>query len=169
MRIFTSRYNNRALTGMLGRVVPVCISVGVPRWNLPFDLRFHLEVLKPHRLLLKEQNQEKYRESYVRKLEAAGMEAIGKSIEQVSAAAGGRDPVLLCFENVAGGEWCHRRMFAEWWVDRIGEPVDELELMTPEEIAAAFDGEAMPAAPISMLTPLSGKPSKRDPRQMGLL
>ena len=35
--------------------------------------------------------------------------------------------VLLCFEDLSKpGEWCHRRIFADWWKDITGDHVREL-------------------------------------------
>jgi hypothetical protein len=35
---------------------------------------------------------------------------------------------LLCFEDLTKpGLWCHRRPFANWWLENTGEVVPELE------------------------------------------
>ncbi len=39
----------------------------------------------------------------------------------------GVEPVLLCWEKLrTPGEWCHRRMVAEWFCEKLGATVDEL-------------------------------------------
>jgi hypothetical protein len=41
--------------------------------------------------------------------------------------AGEAAPVLMCWETLLRpGEWCHRRLVAEWFRDRLGYVVDEL-------------------------------------------
>jgi hypothetical protein len=39
--------------------------------------------------------------------------------------AGGRVPVLCCFERQHTGKWCHRALAAEWLCEALGEPVPE--------------------------------------------
>ncbi len=41
--------------------------------------------------------------------------------------AGGAEPVLLCWEKDPSkpDEWCHRRMVAEWFKDKLGVDVPE--------------------------------------------
>ena len=42
--------------------------------------------------------------------------------------AGGREPVLLCFERpplVVPDNWCHRRMVADWFERELGDVVEE--------------------------------------------
>ena len=45
--------------------------------------------------------------------------------------AAGVDPVLLCWEkppfDITGDNWCHRRMVAEWFCNRLGVDVPEYE------------------------------------------
>ena len=42
--------------------------------------------------------------------------------------AGGAEPVLLCWEQLKmPGEFCHRRLVAEWLGGHLGEQVDEWE------------------------------------------
>jgi hypothetical protein len=42
--------------------------------------------------------------------------------------AGGAEPVILCFEKPPfnEGNWCHRRMVAQWFEATLGEKVPEL-------------------------------------------
>jgi hypothetical protein len=55
--------------------------------------------------------------------------------EDLHRLAGGRDPVLMCFEVPPFTEtnWCHRRLVAAWLARAIGVEVDEL---TQEELSA---------------------------------
>ncbi|MDR2170525.1 MAG: hypothetical protein LBP59_10320 [Planctomycetaceae bacterium] len=48
--------------------------------------------------------------------------------------------VLLCYEDVSKvGQWCHRRMFAEWWENKTGEIIEELSDKPKAEIKSLFD------------------------------
>jgi hypothetical protein len=40
--------------------------------------------------------------------------------------AGGRIPVLVCYERPGAGDWCHRAMAAEWLAAALGRTVPEL-------------------------------------------
>ena len=42
--------------------------------------------------------------------------------------AGGRVPVLLCYELPTPGQWCHRAMAAEWLAEAFGATVPEFGL-----------------------------------------
>lgn len=52
--------------------------------------------------------------------------------------AGGAEPVIQCFERppFSASNWCHRRMVAEWFEDKLGHKVDEIEPETKEQKAA---------------------------------
>lgn len=48
--------------------------------------------------------------------------------EALHALAGEHEPVLLCHEHLLKpGDWCHRRLVAEWLEATLGERVDELQ------------------------------------------
>jgi len=44
--------------------------------------------------------------------------------------------VLLCFEDLrqGGSVWCRRRLFADWWKNKTGEIIPELEDNPPLKI-----------------------------------
>ena len=66
--------------------------------------------------------------AYCQKLDRIGVAAISKRFQEISEAHGGRDLVLLCWEDIRKpGEWCHRQVFAEWWLRETGEAIVELE------------------------------------------
>ena len=48
--------------------------------------------------------------------------------EELHALAGGAEPVLLCWEKppLAGENFCHRRLAAEWLESALGESVPEI-------------------------------------------
>jgi hypothetical protein len=123
--LFTSRYGAKALIIGSG-LAPIRTSIGAPRWPLAYEIAGVCPLLMPTRPMLK-MDRDPYHAMYVAKLEAAGVEAIEASFRELSEAAGGRDLVLLCFEDVEKpGEWCHRNMFSAWWFEKTGQVVREL-------------------------------------------
>jgi hypothetical protein len=44
--------------------------------------------------------------------------------------AGGRIPVLLCFERPGRGQWCHRALVAQWLAEATGQAVPEFGFET---------------------------------------
>jgi hypothetical protein len=49
--------------------------------------------------------------------------------DELHTLASGHEPVLLCHEHLLkSGDWCHRRMVAEWFEQALGVPVPEMEL-----------------------------------------
>jgi hypothetical protein len=80
----------------------------------------------PTRPMLK-MKREEYLVHYEAMLESVGVDAIAGSFRELSDAAGGRDLILLCFEDLSKPElWCHRRFFADYWPRKTGEVVREL-------------------------------------------
>jgi hypothetical protein len=45
---------------------------------------------------------------------------------ELMALAGGKVPVLCCFERAGSGKWCHRALAAAWLAEALGEAVPEL-------------------------------------------
>jgi hypothetical protein len=118
--IVTSRYQDwQAACG-----VPVRITVGEPKfWKGPrlADGR----TLAPWGLLDPSIPTDECRRLYVARLDAGAERTVAVLARMVEQHPGER-LVLLCFENVHGGEVCHRRWFAEWFEDRHGIVVAEL-------------------------------------------
>lgn len=49
--------------------------------------------------------------------------------DQCHQLAGDHEPVLLCWEHLRKeGEWCHRRMVAEWLEDALGAHIPEMAI-----------------------------------------
>jgi hypothetical protein len=44
--------------------------------------------------------------------------------------AGDKMPVLLCYERVEVGQWCHRAMAAQWLAEALSEAVPEVGFET---------------------------------------
>ena len=116
--IFTGRYQDARRHP---DVVLVRTSVGRPRF-----IRGPLPTLveaTPYGLL--KVTGDEFEKRYHERLDSFGAERIGERLHELEAEYG-RPLVLCCFEDVIAGQACHRRMFADWWMRRTGEPIDEL-------------------------------------------
>ena len=118
-RIATSRYAAFDVIAASG-LVPVGITVGRPKFRLPYAPRFMSE-LAPWGLLRIEDGEE-FTRRYVARLDAVGAERLEWEFDAISTGHDGI--VLLCFEQA--GEPCHRRTFADWWERQTAQPVPEL-------------------------------------------
>ncbi|MGI5292968.1 hypothetical protein ACQEVF_57995 [Nonomuraea polychroma] len=110
--------------------VPVRISAGTPERfrKLPYELTFTLPAATPPWKILKWEY-DAYRDDFVGRLNAVGIETVASQIAQIVRQVGDADAqlVLLCFENLSQpSTWCHRTMFAIWWRAQTGEDVPEL-------------------------------------------
>jgi hypothetical protein len=101
-------------------------SRGGPRFKLDYPLVHSLLKLAPARDLWG-LNLADFIPAYRAQLDAVGVAAIRKDLAKITSKAPGKEPVLLCFEDIRKPEqWCHRRVFADWWAEQTGEVVDEL-------------------------------------------
>jgi hypothetical protein len=134
VRLFTSRYQNKALAER-DDLVKVRTTVGRPRFRLGYDLTEHCRAITPYGLLGKEGGS--FTRAYRKRLNDEGVEKIRLTLTEISARNGGRDLVLLCFEDVhkLGEAACHRRAFARWWQEETGDVVEELP--ADDEVAHA--------------------------------
>lgn len=108
-------------------LVPVGITVGEPHMRLGYQLRHRVRVLAPTGKLFSINVKSLFATLYIERLNNIGLESIRRELEGISEENGGKDLVLLCFEDVhKPGEWCHRQIFAKWWEEETGERVDEL-------------------------------------------
>jgi len=124
MRIFTSRFANKGLRDRPD-LVKVAIAVGTPRWSVGYGW-VRCRCLAPFGL--RKLHGAEFQKAYFAKLDALGLDRIKTELEEISKAHGGKDLVLLCYENLSKpGLWCHRSMFADWWWKQTGQPVFELE------------------------------------------
>ncbi len=72
------------------------------------------------------QQHEAYRERYFR--EVLGPLDPQRVWDELHRLAGGDEPVLLCHEHLLkSGDWCHRRLVAEWFAARLDVDVPELQ------------------------------------------
>lgn len=107
-------------------------SRGAPKW-FPYPYAFW-EAPTPEWYMLKMEDQEKYRKSYLGKLDSVGVEEMLRQRDLILQDQAIRNQgvvpdtlVILCYEKLSmKGKWCHRTMFAEWWEEKTGERVIEL-------------------------------------------
>lgn len=126
MAIWTSRYSNKELQN--GNYYCVGISLGSPRFPLGFEVREQCYSLAPKGYMLK-MDYEPYRAAYIKKLEDIGTDRILDMVMRFDqkARAEGKELVFLCYEDVRNAEdWCHRTIFAQWYMEKTGEIIKEL-------------------------------------------
>lgn len=127
MQLYTSYYGNRNIAKT--QLAAVGISQGNPRFRLPYTVEHYVRTLAPARSLWA-LGQEAFDAAYRKQLEKLGVAEIESVLTDTSQRCGGRDLVLLCFEDLAKrGAWCHRTMFGRWWHERTGASVHELLLL----------------------------------------
>ena len=120
--IYTSRFSNPTLKS--GEYTAVRISVGTPRWQLAYTIAGEIKELMPFGLHNVEDADE-FQRLYCARLERIGVDRIGRQLTKFEAL--GKPVVLLCFEDVRKpSDWCHRTMFADWWLAKTGEIITEL-------------------------------------------
>lgn len=106
--------------------LPVRTSVGVPRFIAGAYDWPYASLLAPLGGVLKIKDRDEYHTAYIARLESIGVDEIVGQLGAISDQwADGRPLLLLCFEDLSMGEWCHRRMFAEWWLTQTGITVPE--------------------------------------------
>lgn len=108
--------------------VPVSITVGQPKWPLGYEIRHQIRRLAPWGLM--KLDGEAFVSAYRERLDRLDLGELAERFEAISAAEGGKPLVLLCFEDVHAGQLCHRRVFAEWFEERSGQPVPEIPART---------------------------------------
>lgn len=133
MAIWVSRYSNKELQQNKDKYYPVGISIGQPKFSLGYQLREQCYSLAPKGYMLS-MDLERFKPAYYEKLENIGTDRIINMVTRFDEQARneGKELVLLCYEDVRVPEdWCHRTVFAEWWVENVGEIIEELPDPTP--------------------------------------
>ena len=69
--------------------------------------------------------EDRYREIYF--LDIVGPLHAQTVWDELHELAGGAEPVLLCWEQppFSAANWCHRRIVAEWFADKLGVDIAE--------------------------------------------
>ncbi|AIA03480.1 DUF488 family protein [Streptomyces noursei] len=129
LNLFTNRY--QAFLPAQG--VPVRITLGAPRFKLPYPLTCAVRELAPRREYFSLPLPE-FTAAYRADLDQLGAMRIAQRLRQIADEEADHRLVLLCFEDLADArQWCHRRIFASWWKDATGDAVRELSPMTYEQ------------------------------------
>ena len=103
---------------------------GLPRFKLGYERAGNIIDIAPTRELFNVYDRTEFTAPYKRHLEAVGFERIWAQVHKYELA--GKDVVLCCYEDVRiPGEWCHRLVFAEWWLEQTGEIIAELKDESP--------------------------------------
>lgn len=148
----TSHFLNHDMIGETGRGA-VRITARPPRYKLAFPIVGTLGELAPSRPILAITDQRTFEHQYHRQLDKLGVDQVIRGLDQMAdrheKAHGTRGLVLLCFERVSAGEWCHRRMLADWLEEHAGIPVPELEDRAP--LPKRLTSPPKPAAPAPTL------------------
>lgn len=102
-----------------GRIV---ISRGIPR-NASAGYRIY-KALAPSRETLAVETYEDYLPRYMAQLAQLDPQRVWDDLHRL---AGSAQPVLLCYERppLHRGNFCHRRMVADWFKDTLGQDVPE--------------------------------------------
>ena len=123
----TSYYQSKLLDTAKHLVVQT--SVGEPRFGTQPE--WEMETIKPPVAILRGGlDQAAYTAGYIAHLETVGVPAIRAELDQLQGEASktGREVVLCCFESLKKpGQYCHRRIFAEWWAGKTGQAIPELQ------------------------------------------
>jgi len=130
MELYTSYWQNSGLAEL--DVIPVGISRGVPRGTLAKRLSYRykrLMDLAPRRDLFEHWvagtiGPDEYTWVYRSYLDSLGPEEVMTRLEKKSMDNGGKPLVLLCW--CSPGEFCHRRVWAEWYLEKTGREIPEL-------------------------------------------
>ena len=110
--------------------VPVRITVGRPRFALRYEIAANVPELAPYGGIFDiRDDRDEFTRRYRARLDQIGVDAIFAKLERIAAEHDGRRLVLLCFEDLTKpGEWCHRRIAAEWIEEQPGIAILEVPL-----------------------------------------
>jgi uncharacterized protein YeaO (DUF488 family) len=131
MELYTSHWRNQDLVHR-NDLVAVGISRGVPRGELakrlPYRYKRLVGLAPPSGLFERWKagtvGQEEYTRVYRNHLDSLGLEEVVGQLEKKSAENGGKPLVLLCWCST--GEFCHRRVFADWYREKTSQEIPEL-------------------------------------------
>ena len=130
--IYTSRYSNPELK--TGNYTVVGITRGAPKFPLRYTLAGNIMEIAPPGYLFNEYNRERFTPPYFQHMDRVGTARIAQILQHYEDM--GKPVVLCCYEDVRKpGEWCHRLVFAEWWLQRTGEMIEELPDPSPNKWA----------------------------------
>lgn len=103
--------------------VPVRISVGAPKFWPGSESFPTVKALCPYGLL-GIADDDLFVSAYCERLDKYGVESIAEALRGIQDAYPNRPLALLCFEDL-DHDWCHRRVFADWWQRNTGKEIPE--------------------------------------------
>ena len=130
MELYTSYWQNPDPAHF--DVIPVGISRGAPRGTmakrLPYRYKRLLDLAPPRDLfghwIAGTIGPDEYTRVYRGCLDSLGPKGVMAQLENKSAGNGGKPLVLLCW--CSPGEFCHRRVWADWYLEKSGREIPEL-------------------------------------------
>lgn len=129
--IFTSRFQNPELA--TGNYTVVGIVRGTPRFRLKYKLAGNIIDIAPPRELFSIYDRDEFTPLYMAHLDRLGVKRIETQLQKYLDLS--KDVVLCCYEDVREpNEWCHRLVFASWWMSRTGQVIPELRDDSPVKV-----------------------------------
>lgn len=126
--IYTSRFCNPALKS--GDYTVVGIVRGLPKFPLAYKLAGNILDIAPPHNLFNVYDRTAFTAPYKAHLDSVGFQKISRQLQSYIDI--GKDVVLCCYEDVRKPrEWCHRLVFAEWWLEKTGVQINELPDNSP--------------------------------------
>lgn len=122
LRVATSCYGAGNLIVPSG-LAPVVTSVGLPKFPLDYRIVDRVGMLCPFGLLDID-DEDEFTRLYIERLDRYGPTKILRVLTGIARREQAAGVVLLCFEPV--GQFCHRRLLAEWLEEAGAGPVREL-------------------------------------------
>lgn len=130
---YTGRYADKRINNEEYFVVR--ISLGLPKYELPYNIDYELFVAKPDYSSMESEN---FDELYLEKLERKRYALINQ-IASIKKLAGNKKIIFLCFEKVVNGNECHRILFGEWLKNNLGEDYQELDLISDKKKEVGYE------------------------------
>ncbi len=122
--IYTSRFTNKELCS--GKYMVVGIVRGLPKFPLRYELAGNIIDIAPPGWLFNIYDRDEFTGPYMKHLDRIGVNRIAMQLKKYTDS--GMDVVLCCYEDVRKpDEWCHRLVFASWWLKRTGQVIPELK------------------------------------------
>ena len=136
LALFTGRYHSHRAEHGVG----VAISLGQPKWPLPYPLDHELRDLMPVGLLGRDLAWPEFERRYLARLDWVGPVRLRRQLEAIAAQYPGEALVLLCWEKP--GQRCHRRIAADWLEEHGFGEVDEV-VPTPVRLLPVAERDAL--------------------------
>ena len=129
MKLFTSRFSNPQLNS--GEYFAVGITLGKPKYKLPYEEGYHSYLLAPRGWMWKIESDDDFNREYAKMLDSHENE-VAQELRKIGQMAKGKDVVLLCYEDVRDpSQSCHRTVLAEWITQHFNVKVEELPDPSP--------------------------------------